>query len=159
MAVGGDGRIRCRETCEVGEALFVYDLSGREGACELVWIRDERRFVCSRNGLSSFSLDVHRDRHSGLMMILLVLVRRRIRISRVPDRAESIVDGDGDRSCCAEATFVAGGFFSFGAALVRLEAAFLCVVVVRGFVAGELDCLLLLSRGVSVCQGRIRHRH
>jgi hypothetical protein len=130
VAVGGDGRIRCRE---VGEALFVYDL-GREGACErvkLVWIHDERRLVCSRNGLCSFSLDVHRDRHSGLMM-MLVLVRRRIRISRAPDRAESIVDGDGDRSCCAEATFVAWGFFSFGAALVRLEAAFLCVVVVRG---------------------------
>jgi hypothetical protein len=86
-------------------------------------------------------------------MMMLVLVRRRIRISRVPDRAESIVDGDGDRSCCAEATFVvAWGFFSFGAALVRLEAAFLCVVVVCGFVAGELDCLLLLSQSVSVCQ-------
>jgi hypothetical protein len=40
-----------------------------------------------------------------------------------------------------------------------LEGAFLCVVVVCDLVAADLNYLLLLSRSVSVYQGRIRHRH
>jgi hypothetical protein len=88
MAVGGDRRIRCRETCEVGEALLVYVL-GRQGAYERVeflWICDERRLVCSQNGLSpspsmSIEIDRRRRRRSQLLCrghvpsLLLLLLR------------------------------------------------------------------------------------
>jgi hypothetical protein len=57
----------------------------------------------------------------------------------LPIEAESIVDGDGVRSCCDAWAFLARGFFSFTSVL---DAAFLCVVVVRGFAApGDLGCL------------------